>query len=89
MAESKSTKFSFAINDHSEKIRKLQPVSDQRVRAGSECPANITMPTIAARFGAIMRMVRGYAQLDLKLKGVVEAIDEHLTRTKVSNSASV
>jgi hypothetical protein len=57
--------------------------------AGSECPANITMPTIAARFGAIMRMVRGYAQLDLKLKGVVEAIDEHLTGTKVSNSVSV
>jgi hypothetical protein len=31
------------------------------------------------------RMVRAYAQLDLKLKGVVEAIDEHLTGTKVSN----
>jgi hypothetical protein len=55
MAESKSTKFSFAINDHSEKILKFQPVSDQRVRGRIQNAQRTSQcRRLAARFGAVM-----------------------------------
>jgi hypothetical protein len=84
MAESKSTKFSFAINDHSEKIRKFQPFPINGLGAGFRMlsehhDADDSRP-VRRRHG---RMVRAYAQLDLKLKGVVEAIDEPLTGKSV------
>jgi hypothetical protein len=59
------------------------PFSINGLGQDSECPHDADdSRSVWRRHG---RMVRAYAQLDLKLRGVVEAIDEHLTRTKVSN----
>jgi pimeloyl-ACP methyl ester carboxylesterase len=68
MAESKSTRFAFPFNDHSEKSAKLDPFPINRLEASSECAASAVLFT-HSQSGAY-----GWAMADVRpalVKGIV------------------